>query len=187
MDRLWFFTWRTYGSWLPGEEGFVGYYRASDGTSAIDNIPGELPTGPIPPLERYARGAMNGEPVILTPQQAKTLLAQFHETSAYKQWRLDAVAVMTNHVHLVFGVPGDPDPAELLKCWKSYASRALNRLGPRPIAPRWFADGGSKRRLVDEENWIGAVRYVMDQAGALLIWLSEQARRLAGAHGEPAT
>jgi hypothetical protein len=27
VDRYRFFTWRTYGTWLPGENGFVGYYR----------------------------------------------------------------------------------------------------------------------------------------------------------------
>ena len=190
MDRYWFFTWRTYGSWLPGQDGFVGYYHTPDGRRVIDNTPGEPPSDAIPPLERYAREGMTGEPVLLSRPQADALLVQFHETAAYRGWALDAAAVMTNHVHLVFGVPGDPDPSELLKGWKSYASRALNRLGPKPTAPRWFADGGSKRPLRAEEHRAGAIRYVRDQCGPLLIWLSDEAYRLIGppgVTGAPAT
>jgi REP element-mobilizing transposase RayT len=178
MDRYWFFTWRTYGTWLPGEGGFVGYYHAPDGRRVIDNAPGEPPTDAIPPLERYARENMAGEPVLLCRRQADALLAQFHETAGYRGWVLDAVAVMANHLHLVFGVPGDPDPSELLKGWKSYASRVLNRRGPRPHAPRWFADGGSKRPLRTDENRVAAIRYVQDQNDPLLVWLSDEAMRL---------
>jgi REP element-mobilizing transposase RayT len=183
MDRYWLFTWRTYGSWLPGEDGFVGYYRAADGQRKIDNTPGELPTRAIPALERYAREVMQGEPVVLIPAQAEVLLAQFQQTAAYRGWVIDAVAVMVNHVHIVFGVPGDPKPSAMLRDWKSYASRALNRAGPkRPAGGRW-ADGGSTRPIKTDEHRLAAIRYVRDQESPLLIWLSPEARHLLG---EPA-
>jgi hypothetical protein len=178
VDRYWFYTWRTYGTWLPGEDGFVGYYHSRDGRRVIDNVPGELPAEAIPPLARYAQENMAGEPVALTCEQAEAVLSQFHETAAYRGWAIDAVAVMVNRIHLVFGVPGDPDQSEILKSWKSYASRALNRLGPKPTAPRWFADSGSKRPLKAEPNRIGAICYVRDQAGPLLVWLSDEAAEL---------
>ena len=187
MDRYWFFTWRTYGTWLPGEEGFVGYYFTPDGRRVIDNAPGESPSEAIASLERFARENMKGEPVFLTHVQAEALFAQFNETAAYRGWVLDAVAVVSNHVHLVFGVPNDPDPSEILKSWKSYASRSLNRLGPKPNAPRWFADGGSKQPLREEEDRIGAIRYVRDQDRPLLVWLSVEAIQLVDDFGEPAT
>src|SRR5581483_8362808 len=98
--RCWFFTWRTYGTWLPGEDGFVGYYHGPGGR-VIDNVPGEPPTDAIPALERYARESMTGEPVLLCRPQAEALLAQFHETAAHRGWGLDAVAVLVNHVHIV--------------------------------------------------------------------------------------
>jgi REP element-mobilizing transposase RayT len=177
MDRYWFFTWRTYGTWLPGADGFVGYYRNPD--RVIENAPGQPTTEAIPPLERYAREVMSGEPVLLSVAQAEILLRQFHETAAYRGWVIDAVAVMSNHVHIVFGVPGDPDPSEMLKTWKSYASRALNRGAAKPNAPRWFADGGSKRPLKAEANRIGAICYVRDQEGPLLVWLGAEAAELA--------
>jgi REP element-mobilizing transposase RayT len=175
MDRYWFFTWRTYGTWLPGGDGFVGYYHGNEGKRVIDHSPGESHTEAIPPLERYSHKVMTGEPVCLSGEQAVVLLRQFQETAAYRGWSLDAAAVLSNHVHLVFGVPGDPEPSDLLKSWKSYASRALNREGPQRIAPRWFADGGSKRPLRGELNRVGAIRYVRDQTGPLVVWLSPEA------------
>ncbi len=185
MDRYWFFTWRTYGTWLPGRDGFVGYYHDNQGKRVIDNSQGESHTEAIPPLERYSHEVMAGEPVLLSGEQAVILLRQFQETAVYRGWSLDAVAVLSNHVHLVFGVTGDPEPSELLKSCKSYASRALNRAGSQRIAPRWFADGGSKRPLRGEANRVRAIQYVRDQAGPLVVWLSPEATILVGSH--PAT
>ena len=182
MDRIWFFTWRTYGTWLPGEDGFVGYYHDSFGQRVIDNLPSEPVTGPIPPLAGYARKVMQGEPVMLALKQTRILLTQFQETAAYRKWAIDAVAVMVNHVHIVFGVPGDPEPSALLRDWKSYASRALNRAG-KPQGARWWADGGSKRPIKTDERRLAAIRYVRDQENPLLVWLSPEAKRLLG---EPA-
>jgi REP element-mobilizing transposase RayT len=183
MDRFWFFTWRTYGTWLPGKDGFVGYYAAANGKRVIDNRRGELPAGPIPRLEEYSRAIMAGEPVLLERRMADVVLGQLKETATFRGWVIDAVAIMANHVHVVYGVPGDPDPSAMLRDWKSYASRALNRSGAKPAGPRWWADQGSKRRLKDEDHRVVAIRYVRDQPEPLLVWLSEDARRLAG---EPA-
>jgi REP element-mobilizing transposase RayT len=180
-DRYWFFTWRTYGTWLPGRAGFVGYYHTDDGRRVIDNIHGEPTTDVIPLLERYAGDIMTGEPVALTRPQADVLFNQLQETAAYREWVIDAVAVLVNHVHVVFGVPGDPDPSEMLGDWKSYASRALNRRFGRPHAPRWWADGGSKEPLRAEHNRVGAVEYVRDQENPLLVWLSDEAKNLVAA------
>ena len=52
-------------------------------------------------------------------------------------------------LNLVFGVPGDPDPSAMLRDWKSYASRALNRSGAKPNAPRWWADQGKFEQAAD--------------------------------------
>ena len=136
MDRYWFFTWRTYGSWLPGEEGFVGFYVSDDGRRVIDNGL-RMPTSEaIPHLESYAASIQSGEAVLLADRHPSVLLRQFQETAAYRGWAIDAVAVLTTHVHLVFGVAGDPDHAKMLHDWKSYASRSLNTAFGRPPAPR---------------------------------------------------
>jgi REP element-mobilizing transposase RayT len=106
----------------------------------------------------------------LNPSQAAVLLDQLRETAVYRGWRLVAVAVMDNHVHVVVGVPGDPDPATLLRDFKSYGSRALNHHWRRPASGTWWTESGSRRKLAGEAAVLGAIEYVKQQPNALLIW-----------------
>jgi REP element-mobilizing transposase RayT len=80
---------------------------------------------------------------------------------------------MGNHVHLIVGVPGDPDPSDILGDFKSYGSRALNRRWPKPVSGTWWTEGGSKRKLPDERALFAAIRYVQNQPNALVIWINE--------------
>lgn len=79
-----------------------------------------------------ARRHLKSEPILLTQSQAELLLVQFQETTDFRHWLLAAVAIMANHIHVVLGVPGDPDPDNLLRDLKSYGSRKLNRTIGRP-------------------------------------------------------
>lgn len=176
MDRWWFLTWRTYGTWLPGEEGFVGHYRVPVGPRRIDNVVGELATEAKPALAQYARRQLVSEPVFLSELQAGPLFAQFKETAACRGWNLDAVAILANHVHLVFGVVGDPSSTSLLRDFKSYASRALNSGRSNPT--KWWAERGSTRFLKDQDHRARAIRYARDQESPLLVRLSEEALQL---------
>ena len=177
MDRYWFFTWRTYGTWLPGEDGFVGYYRQFCGGRVIDNEPGGEFAECMPKLTEYARDLLKSEPVMLIVEQANVLLTQFHETAVFRGWQIDAVAILGTHIHLVFGVPNDPDPAKMLGDWKSYGSRVLNRRWNK-MAGTWWAVSGSKRPLKTSRRRWAAIRYVRDQENSLLIWLSNEAKLL---------
>jgi REP element-mobilizing transposase RayT len=176
MDRYWFLTWTTYGTWLPGDRrGFVGKLRDENGLPYIQNLPGTHYDAAMPSLEKAMRAAMKGPPIRLSNEQAKTIMSQFHETAAYRGWLLLAAGVMANHVHLVVGVPGDPEPDKLLHDFKSYASRALNQKWPKPINGTWWTESGSKRKLRGEEAVRGAVKYVRDQEYPLVIWIDEEA------------
>ena len=77
---------------------------------------------------------------------------------------------MANHVHLVVGVLGDPDPAKLLHDFKSYGSRALHRHGHAPAGARWWTESGSRRKLPDQNAVRAAMRYVREQAHPLVVW-----------------
>jgi REP element-mobilizing transposase RayT len=191
MDRYWFFTWRTYGTWLPGQPGFVGFYRSHDGVKLKENIPGTPTADPMPALARYSATIMTQEPVALMAGQAGRILEQLHETARYRGRQIDALAVMVNHFHLVFGTVGDPDPDKMLDDWKAYCSRALNRLvrwappDPRPV---WWERGGSKRKCSTPLARAAAIRYVRDQDNPLVVWLSSEAEQFlaeypAGAGG----
>ena len=101
------------------------------------------------------------------------MLAQFQETACFRGWQLLAAGVMANHVHIVVGVPGDPDPSRLLNSFKAYGSRALNEHWDEPASETWWAASGSKRKLPGEDSVFAAVNYVMEQEYPLLIWTAE--------------
>jgi REP element-mobilizing transposase RayT len=192
VDRFWFFTWRTHGTWLPGSAGFVGNYVTVYGERRTDNAAGTPTAEPMPRLEEYARDRLKAPPVYLSGEQAGRVALQLHETARYRGRQIDALAVLPDHVHLVFGTPGDPDPDDMLDDWKAYASRALNRLvGWAPPAPRpvWWVVGGSTRILRTPERRAAAVRYVLRQEAPLIVWQSATAvqllREYPEAPGEP--
>ncbi len=102
----WFLTWTTYGSWLPGDaRGFVGSIRlmqdqepddwhrrlensvltenpsqSTDEVRVVHNIPGTPYDGEIPPLERYSRSQLKGDPIQLSLFQARCIYDEVQRT-----------------------------------------------------------------------------------------------------------
>jgi hypothetical protein len=141
MDRYWFLTWTTYGSWLPGDaRGFVSPVRDGDGPEVVHNQPGTPYDADMPGLRKTAQHSLKGPPVYLT------------------------------------GVPGDPDPSDVLGDFKSYGSRALNRRWGKPQGGTWWTESGSRRRLPDDAAIRQAVNYVNDQFRPLVVWVAENER-----------
>ena len=126
MDRYWLLTWRTYGTWLPGEPGFVSEFRDANGRKALLNTPGEPCADPSPALAAYAAAIMTEDAVLLDLDQADAVANQLRETARYRRWQLLGLAVIPNHVHVMVGVPGDPDPERLLADFKAWCTRRLN-------------------------------------------------------------
>jgi REP element-mobilizing transposase RayT len=181
VDRYWLLTWTTYGTWLPGDErGFVGAVRQnSDGTQATHNQPGTEYDRERPHLEGFAKATQKLPTIRLTRDQAAAVCKQIQATAAIRQWKLFAIAVMANHVHLVVGVPGDPEPNTLPRDFKSYCARELNRTsGARR---RWWTKSGSTRKLPDEPALLAAIRYVENQDWPLALWIRGEGER----PGEP--
>ena len=78
---------------------------------------------------------------------------------------------MADHVHLLVGVAGDPDPDTLLRDFKAYGSRTLNRRFGRR---RWWADSGSTRKKSTAEEVLVAAKYVRDQPFPLAVRLAAE-------------
>ena len=170
-DRYWLLTWTMYGNWLPGDKcGFVSNVRDGDGPEVRHNIPGTEYDKDLPSLEEAARINLIGDPIRIQSEQAEVLLQQFQETAKFRNWKLLAVAIMSNHCHVVLGVPGDPDPRTLLQGLKSYGSRALNRKWKKPLSATWWTESGSKRKLPDDTAVLAGIKYLIDQEYPLVLW-----------------
>ncbi len=192
MDRYWLLTSTFYGNWLPGDpRGFVSRVRnrrpedllaldarGADATPLAARREHDVPGTPydhdLRGLHRHAQEQLKGKPVHLNHEQAQVLLAQFLETADYRGWRLWAVAIMFNHVHLVVGVPGDPDPTKVLGDFKSYGSRVLTARWAKPESDTWWTYAGSKRKLPNEAAVLSAIEYVRNQHNPLVVWISPE-------------
>ena len=173
MERYWFLTWTTYGQWLPGDpRGCVTRVRDGDSPRIEHDEFGTPYDANIPGLYESAQRALKCPPIRLVSAQAPVLLAQFQETAEYRGWLLVAVGILANHIHLVTGVKGDPDPEKLLQSYKSYASRALNKRWGKPASDTWWTESGSKRKLPDETSIHAAIEYIRHQEYPLLIWVN---------------
>ncbi len=169
IERYWFLTWTTYGSWLPGDErGFVGSDFDDRGILVEYNEFATPHAPPNPDLNGALERRLKSTEVLLTAAQASALLGQFQETTRFRNWLLIATGIMRTHVHALVGVSGDPDPEKILGDLKAYGTRCLNRMGT--LRKDWWTRGGSKRKLPDERAVETVVQYIRNQANPLLIW-----------------
>ena len=174
IDRYWLLTWTMYGQWLPGDpRGSVTRIEQPEQShrDELDEF-GTPRSESMPELYQSALMRLKAKPVFLTQRHANLLLVQFHETCEIRKWLLTAAAIMANHVHVVLGVPGDPDPETLMRDLKAYGSRRLNRSFGKPKSATWWTQSGSKRKLPDEISIRNAIQYLRDQEYPLLIWIN---------------
>jgi REP element-mobilizing transposase RayT len=177
----WLLTSTFYGQWLPGDpRGSVTNVRDRRPNEPATPVriehsrPGEDYEDAIPGLQRVALEQRKGPAVAVDLPLAEQLLDQFRETAAHRRWTLRAVSVMFNHIHLVVEAPPEVGKSELLRDFKSYASRRLNRLfGPR-ASGTWWTDCGSCKPV---RHLPGAVFYVCHcQPNPLVVWSWERGR-----------
>jgi REP element-mobilizing transposase RayT len=184
FNRVWFLTWTTYGTWLPGDErGFVSPKFEGDEPERRNNVLHSPYDAGRPELRSLALAKLVGDPVFFDEGKAVVLQGQFEETAAHRGWVIVIGAVMTSHVHLVVGVSGDPEPSVLMRDFKSYGSRALNRRYAKPESGTWWTEQGSKRKVKNQQHFEAVVNYVLKQEKPLVVWgeLRKQLREARGA------
>jgi REP element-mobilizing transposase RayT len=178
---FWLVTSTLYGQWLPGDErGSVTNVRDCRTGELQSRIrrehsrPGDAYDVGMPGLRRAALEQMKGPVVSLDLTRAEQLFDQFQETARHRGWDLHAVSIMFNHIHLVVEAPPDVDKEQLLRDFKSYGSRRLNRHFGRQPSGTWWTEGGSARvvRFI-----AAAIFYVCHrQPRPLLIWSRDRGR-----------
>jgi len=135
-----FITFTSYGARLHGNE-----------TGSVDRL--HNLSRLLEADERRAsaeKALMDQAPYELDARRRELALHAMVEACSHRRWLLFAAHVRSNHVHAVVGA--DVRPEIVMNCFKSYASRALNRSGlDLPNRKRWTRHG-STRHLWKEEH-----------------------------------
>ena|SRR3990167_2574289 len=84
-------------------------------------------------------------------------------TCKHYQWRLFAIRVRSNHVHLIVQSPVTPE--KIMIQLKSYASRALNDFTNTKISKKHWTRHGSTRYIWSFKFLYPVIRYVIDEQG----------------------
>ncbi len=141
-----FLTWVTYGTWLPGDpRGWVEYHRGW-----------QLPD-PIKEIEAAAR--MSEDACRLGDEERAVVENQIRQTCRHRGWRLHAVNCRSNHVHVVMSA-ADTRPKKVRTDLKAWTTRSLKSRNPH--RDNWWAERGSIRLLLDDDNLADAIQYVTE-------------------------
>jgi REP element-mobilizing transposase RayT len=142
-----FLTWRTYGTWLPGDA--RGWFEYQGGWQTPD---------PVRELEAKAR--MTDDACILTQEQREAVEVQIAETCARRGWTLHAVNCRSNHVHVVVSADVE-NPRKIRIDLKAWTTRALTERFDRD-RNNWWEERGSIRYLNRDDDLEAATVYVRD-------------------------
>jgi REP element-mobilizing transposase RayT len=155
-DPLAFFiTFSTYGTWLHGEA-----------TGSVDKDHNQFGTPLLPPdpaKHALKREKMSQSPYHLDDRRRAIVCSAIIEECAFRQWKLLALHVRSNHVHLV--VAATCPPEAVMRSCKSRASRRLNEAGlDTPDRKRWTTHG-STRYLWTEDAVADKIDYTLHRQG----------------------
>lgn len=145
-------TWTTHGTWLHG-----------DPRGSADREGGNTPGTPY--LSRndsrseFERSELNAPAVIMDQTSRATVARTIRDHCDHRGWRIHALNVRTNHVHVVVTAPVPPE--KIMGEFKAWASRRLREDGLIEPGKVWTRHG-STRYLNDETSVHGAIRYVRD-------------------------
>jgi REP element-mobilizing transposase RayT len=146
-----FITFRTYGTWLPGDD------RGSTDMSHIGwNEPHLVPDAH---RRSMAHSRLVIAPVTLSRDQRSTVKRAISEQCRFRGWQLHAINVRKEHVHLVVGTSIPPE--RVLTMLKAYATRALRDAGAWAHRTSPWSRHGSTVYVWSDESLAEVCRYVM--------------------------
>lgn len=158
-----FITFRTYGTWLHGDE-----------RGSIDRYHNRYrsPRAPGNPVmrEQHAK-RLKSEPVTLNGRQRATVKAAIRDVCKHRKWRLIAINVRTNHVHIVVAI-GSAKPEAAVRDFKAYSTRALRNRRLWIVDHSPWVEGASCRYIWKEPGLERVCDYVVNGQGSdLPDWL----------------
>ena len=139
-----FLTWTTYGTWLQGDEhGWV-----KDGAVLAPNAK----------LKKYNQALMKNEEFRLTSQVKQVVKNAIIEEARFRNHHIHALAVCSNHVHLVLARTTEPI-GSLVRNYKWATWSAIRKTG---ITGKVWTKGYDKRFCFDERSLKARIAYVLN-------------------------
>lgn len=151
-------TFRTYGTWLHGDpRGSIDkYHNKYGGSRAV----------PSPVREQIHNERLKSPPFLLNANSRSVVENAIREVCQFRDWRLIALNVRTNHAHVV---PFADAPSEkMLNDFKAYSTRRLRENSEWQFKHSPWVDKGSRRFLWTETHIEAAVDYVVNGQGGPL-------------------
>jgi REP element-mobilizing transposase RayT len=152
-------TFRCYGTWLHGDR---------RGSADRHNNSYGLPMYEVNEhWQSITSARLKHDPVKLNADSRRVVEEAIRETSRLRSWELYALNVRTNHAHSVLST-GGKKPEFALTAFKANATRLLREAGLWPFEHSPWSEGGSKRKLWNEQSVSAAIGYVLYDQGDIL-------------------
>lgn len=152
-----FITFTTYGTWLHGtDKGFGSVDEDNNGY-------GSPFVAPDPARVAAEKRRMVDEPYLLDAPRREVACNAIVAIAHEKGWRLWAVHVRSNHVHVV--ISAEREPGRLMSDLKARASAALTKAGFESTARHRWTRHGSTRHIFNEETLAERIYYTLDCQG----------------------
>jgi REP element-mobilizing transposase RayT len=148
-----FITFNTYGTWLHGDD------RGS-ADRKVHNIPGTPVLTADSVIQEKERSRLKNPPITLNREQRRIIESTIREVIEYNQWRLHAINVRTEHIHVVL-TAGAQKPEFIMNRFKSWCTRALRESGLLGNEITLWSRHGSTRYLWSENDVHEVVKYVL--------------------------
>ena len=147
-----FITWTCYGTWLPGDD------RGSVFGKSRSPEPYETPNRG---LHLHSRKLLEGEPLILNREMRAVVHRAIEDHCDFRGWRLLALNVRSNHVHVV--VVSDIKPELVMSQFKSWATRRLRESSLTDGESTVWTKHGSTRYLTSNFALKRTIQYTLEE------------------------
>ena len=155
IPLAYFITFRTYASWLHGDE------RTS--ISRKHNVYNSPKINPNKNLKKQMQALQKSPSIIFTREQGDIILDAAVETCNEHGWRLHALHIRSNHVH--FTVKAEDEPEHVLIKIKSRATFLLRKNGAFPKEQKIWSRHGSTKYLWSPESLYYSSEYTTERQG----------------------
>lgn len=171
--KAYFLTWSTYGSHLRGDPESTDHARAAQGARRLPELPA---------LADQQRKSMNHPEFRLSEPARDVVEEAIREHGVFKNWRIFALAVRSNHVHLLLNSSPLPPERVMLSC-KARATRALREAGLIQSDQKVWTRHGSTRWINDDASLEAAYAYITQAQDGPVAAKRYQKKPLPPGHG----